>query len=125
MPSQLQAVVWVPEVTLETRLARAALPAHVPMHDAVFNLSRSALLVHAMHTGQLHLLATATQDALHQVRGGGVGGGRFELTLLALTILSYYTHSRTEPKSSSPLPPKSFKLPCKQAPKVCVWLAFA
>ena len=36
------------------------------MKQAVFNVSRAALLVAALEQGRLDLLSTATEDALHQ-----------------------------------------------------------
>jgi hypothetical protein len=51
----------------KTALARGILPATIPRSDAVFNLSRVALLVNAFSTGNLSLLRVACQDALHQV----------------------------------------------------------
>jgi homoserine kinase len=48
-----------------TAEARAALPEQVPHRDAAFNLSRAALLVHAL-AGRPELLLAATADRLHQ-----------------------------------------------------------
>jgi homoserine kinase len=58
-------VVFVPEVALETRVARGLLPAAVPHADAARNAGRSALLVAAL-TGRPDLLMAATEDRLHQ-----------------------------------------------------------
>ncbi len=58
--------VAVPEVQLSTAQARRALPQTVPFHDAVFNLSRLALLLDALRRGDPQLLAEAAQDRLHQ-----------------------------------------------------------
>lgn len=55
----------VPDEVLATSTARAALPAQVPHKDAAFNLSRSALLVHALARAP-QLLFAATEDRLHQ-----------------------------------------------------------
>lgn len=55
----------VPEFTLSTSLARSLQPAHVPREDAVFNVSRSALLIAAL-TQSPELLMAATEDKLHQ-----------------------------------------------------------
>src|SRR5207247_1400406 len=59
-------VVAVPEFTVATERARAALPASVPFADAVANVSRAAWLVAAMLTGRVDLLGTAMEDRLHQ-----------------------------------------------------------
>jgi homoserine kinase len=58
-------VVYVPGMRGLTAYARSVLPAAVPHGDAVFNLSRAALLVHAL-TKAPELLLSATEDRLHQ-----------------------------------------------------------
>lgn len=58
-------VVFVPGFTMSTSLARSLQPPHVPREDAVFNVSRSALLVAAL-TQSPELLLDATADRLHQ-----------------------------------------------------------
>lgn len=56
----------VPEEPLPTDQARRVLPSTVPLRDAVFNLSRAALLVAALTTGEFAVLRDAMQDRLHQ-----------------------------------------------------------
>lgn len=58
-------VVFVPVQTMSTALARSLQPESVPHADAVFNVSRSALLVAAL-TQSPELLLEATEDRLHQ-----------------------------------------------------------
>ncbi|GAA1689881.1 homoserine kinase [Microbacterium sediminicola] len=58
-------LVFVPEFTMSTSVARSLQPLHVPREDAVFNLSRSALLIAAL-TQSPELLLAATEDKLHQ-----------------------------------------------------------
>ncbi|MGK0721323.1 homoserine kinase [Leucobacter sp. W1478] len=58
-------LVLVPDFTMSTELARSLQPAQVPHEDAVFNVSRSALLVAAL-TQSPELLFEATEDRLHQ-----------------------------------------------------------
>ncbi|MEE1296049.1 MAG: homoserine kinase [Bifidobacterium sp.] len=80
----LTATVYVPDYELSTAKAREALPAQVPFADAVFDVSRAALLMGAMNPAMLAgsaaddagdgdadaaanaLLLTATDDRLHQ-----------------------------------------------------------
>jgi homoserine kinase len=62
----LQAVLFVPDFTMDTEEARRLLPRQVPLDDAVFNLGRAALLVAALAAGRPELLRTATEDRLHQ-----------------------------------------------------------
>ena len=58
-------VVFVPELTMSTALARSLQPVTVPHADAIFNVSRSALLIAALIQSP-ELLLAATEDRLHQ-----------------------------------------------------------
>ncbi len=58
-------LVLVPDHQMSTKLARSLQPETVPHEDAVFNLSRAALLVAAM-TQSPELMFAATEDRLHQ-----------------------------------------------------------
>lgn len=58
-------LVLVPDFQVSTSLARSLQPADVPYADAVFNVSRSSLLIAAM-TQSPELLFEATEDRLHQ-----------------------------------------------------------
>lgn len=58
-------LVLVPQTTQSTKSARLLQPSQVPHADAVFNLSRSALLIAAMLQSP-ELLLPATEDRLHQ-----------------------------------------------------------
>ena len=58
-------LVLVPEHEMSTALARSLQPESVPPKDAVFNVSRSALLVAALIQSP-ELLLQATEDTLHQ-----------------------------------------------------------
>lgn len=62
----LRVVVCVPEFELETKKARAVLPATLLREDAVYNIGRAALLVHALERGDWDALASAMDDRLHQ-----------------------------------------------------------
>lgn len=57
--------VFVPQEVSSTHATRAILPDTVPRADAVFNLSRAALMVTAL-TERPDLLFTASDDRLHQ-----------------------------------------------------------
>jgi homoserine kinase len=56
---------FIPNFKMSTAMARALQPESVPHADAVFNVSRSALLVAAL-TQSPELLMAATEDRLHQ-----------------------------------------------------------
>jgi homoserine kinase len=65
-PRDLRAVLFIPEVRLSTDEMRAALPAKVPLEDAVANLSRVAIGVAGMAMGRFDLLRVLTVDRLHE-----------------------------------------------------------
>lgn len=65
MPA-MTVVVVLPDIALLTSEARALLPAQIPRQDAIFNLSRLGLLVHALSTADHNRLGIAMQDRLHQ-----------------------------------------------------------
>jgi homoserine kinase len=65
-PAGLKGVVAVPDFNLVTKTSREAIPAQVLFQDAVFNVGRVALLVAALHQGDLSLLGAAMEDRLHQ-----------------------------------------------------------
>jgi len=56
----------VPHRPVRTRDARAALPAAVPMADAVFNVAHAGLLLLGLARGDLDLVARGLDDRLHQ-----------------------------------------------------------
>lgn len=58
-------LVLVPEATMSTALARSLQPESVPHADAIFNVSRSTLLIAALIQSP-ELLLAATEDKLHQ-----------------------------------------------------------
>ncbi|HEY4152071.1 MAG TPA: homoserine kinase [Pseudolysinimonas sp.] len=58
-------LVAVPTSTMSTELARTLQPESVPHEDAIFNVSRSALLIAALIQSP-ELLLAATEDKLHQ-----------------------------------------------------------
>lgn len=59
-------VAFIPKFELSTEKARAAIPAMIPHHDAVFNLARAALLTGSMVNGDLKNIGVAVGDCLHQ-----------------------------------------------------------
>jgi homoserine kinase len=66
LPAGLEAVLVVPHEAVRTAEARAALPASVPLADAVFNTGHAALLVLGLAHGDLELVARGLCDRLHQ-----------------------------------------------------------
>lgn len=58
--------VLVPDYQISTRMARELLPKEIPFKDAVFNLSRAAVLCKALEKGNVRVAAKAWNDRLHQ-----------------------------------------------------------
>lgn len=67
-PTGLEAVLVVPHEAVRTKAARAALPAKVPMSDAVFNVAHAALLTLGLARGDWSLVSRGLGDRLHQDR---------------------------------------------------------
>ena len=67
-PPELEGVLVVPHEPVRTEAARAALPAEVPVQDAVFNVAHAALLMIGLARADLDLVARGLADRLHQPR---------------------------------------------------------
>jgi homoserine kinase len=65
-PMGLEAVLVVPHEPVVTAQARAALPAEVPLPDAVFNVAHTAKLTLGLATANWDLIAAGLRDRLHQ-----------------------------------------------------------
>lgn len=65
-PPGLSALLVVPGRAVSTQKARAALPASVPLEDAVFNVSRGCRLTLGVASSDQGLIASALDDRLHQ-----------------------------------------------------------
>lgn len=65
-PAPLTMVVAIPEFELATKLAREVLPAAVPYQDAIYNVSRTALLAATLCQGRWEYMRLALADRLHQ-----------------------------------------------------------
>ena len=82
-PTGLEALAVVPEEAVRTRAARAALPAAVPLPDAVFNVAHGALLTLGLARGDWDLLGRGLQDRLHQPHRAHLYPRSFELAARA------------------------------------------
>lgn len=78
-PTGLEALAVVPEQAVRTRAARAALPAQVPLEDAVFNVAHAALLTLGLARGDWDVVASGLQDRLHQQQRASLFPRSFEL----------------------------------------------
>lgn len=63
---KLSFAVYIPNFSLRTKVARAALPELLSYRDASYNIGRAAMLTSAVLTENYDLLATALQDRMHQ-----------------------------------------------------------
>ncbi len=82
-PTGLEALAVVPEQAVRTRAARAALPAQVPMADAVFNVAHASLLTLGLALGDWDVLARGLHDRLHQRQRASLFPRSFELACRA------------------------------------------
>lgn len=62
----IRATVVLPDLDFPTEYARSILPQLVNRQDAIYNISRSILVVEALRTGDLEMLGKAMDDRLHQ-----------------------------------------------------------
>jgi len=64
--SPMAITVVFPDFYFPTKAAREILPEYVLRQDAIFNLSRSVLVIKALEEGDLALLGEVMDDSLHQ-----------------------------------------------------------
>ncbi|HYG97202.1 MAG TPA: homoserine kinase [Solirubrobacterales bacterium] len=67
-PEGLEGIVVIPPDEVSTARAREAIPAEVPLADAVANVSAAAMLVLGLRSSDLDLLAHGLDDRIHQPR---------------------------------------------------------
>lgn len=67
-PEGLEGIVVIPPEEVSTAKAREAIPAEVPLADAVANASAAALLVLGLRSADLDLVSRGLRDRLHQPR---------------------------------------------------------
>ncbi|HEX8205861.1 MAG TPA: homoserine kinase [Solirubrobacteraceae bacterium] len=67
-PPELEGILVVPPDPVRTDAARAAMPAEVPVGDAVFNVAHAALLMLGLARADLDLLGRGLADRIHQPR---------------------------------------------------------
>jgi homoserine kinase len=67
-PSGLEGVAVIPAEEVSTERAREAIPAEVPLADAVANVSAASLLVLSLQRADLDLVTRGLADRIHQPR---------------------------------------------------------
>lgn len=65
-PAALKCVIATPDFELSTKKAREVLPQSISLNDAIFNISRVAILVASLIAGDLSLLSVGMDDKIHQ-----------------------------------------------------------
>jgi homoserine kinase len=78
-PTGLEALAVVPEQAVRTSEARSALPAQVPIEQAVFNVAHGALLTLGLARGDWDLVARGLNDRLHEERRSHLFPRSYEL----------------------------------------------
>lgn len=103
----IKLVFVIPDFNLSTKKAREVLPKTVSLRDAVYNLSRSSLLVAAVSTGNSEILNIGMKDCLHQkyrthlipglteVFSAGLNAGALSVVLSGAgpTVVAFCKHS--------------------------------
>jgi homoserine kinase len=67
-PPGLEGVLAIPQHEVPTAAARAALPSHVPLDDAVHNVGHASLLILGLAKDDFSLIGHGLHDRLHQPR---------------------------------------------------------
>jgi homoserine kinase len=67
-PSGLEGIAVIPAEEVSTERARKAIPAEIPLGDAVANVSAASRLVLGLQTADLALVAAGLGDRIHQPR---------------------------------------------------------
>ncbi len=67
-PDGLEGIAVIPAEEISTELAREAIPAEVPLADAVANVSAASRLVLGLRSADLDLVARGLADRIHQPR---------------------------------------------------------
>jgi homoserine kinase len=78
-PDGLEAIAVIPAEEVSTERAREAIPAEVPLADAVANVSAAARLVLGLQRADLDLVAAGLGDRIHQPRRRGLYPRSMEL----------------------------------------------
>jgi homoserine kinase len=85
-PQGVEGVLAIPPEEVSTEAARAALPAEVPMNDAVANIAAASQLVLGIERSDLTLISSGLADRLHQQRRAAVYPSSIELLSLASDV---------------------------------------
>ncbi len=82
-PTGLEAIAVVPAEPVRTAEARRAIPAQVPIEQAVFNVAHASLLTLGLARGDWELVARGLHDRLHEQRRAPLFPRSYELARAA------------------------------------------
>jgi homoserine kinase len=82
-PPELEGVLAIPPHQVPTSEARAALPAEVPLTDAIHNVAHASLLVLGLARADFDLVARGLADRIHQPRRASLYPRSMELVAAA------------------------------------------
>jgi homoserine kinase len=85
-PQGVEGVLAIPADEVATREARAALPADVPMDDAIANIAAASHLVLGIERSDLTLISRGLADRIHQHRRAGLYPRSMDLLSMAREI---------------------------------------
>lgn len=85
-PTGLEAIAVVPELAVRTSEARRAIPAQVPISEAVFNVAHASLLTLGLARGDWDLVARGLRDNLHEQRRAHLFPRSYELARKAAAL---------------------------------------
>ncbi len=85
-PPALEGLLVVPAKAVRTQKAREALPARIPIADAVFNVAHTGLLLLGLSRGDLDLIGRGLADRIHQPRRAHLYPRSWELVQRARDI---------------------------------------
>jgi homoserine kinase len=85
-PTGLEAIAVVPELPVRTSEARRAIPAQVPIGEAVFNVAHASLLTLGLARGDWELAARGLRDRLHEQRRSHLFPRSYELAQKATAL---------------------------------------
>jgi homoserine kinase len=85
-PTGLEAIALVPELPVRTSDARRAIPAQVPIAEAVFNVAHASLLTLGLARGDWDLVARGLRDRLHEQRRAHLFPRSYELAQRASAL---------------------------------------
>lgn len=85
-PKNIKFALIIPDFYLSTKKARKIIPETLTVKDAVFNISRTALVTAAFLTGNLENLYVGMQDRIHQPYRKGLIPNWDEITSQAMAL---------------------------------------